>query len=104
MLWIVIEWMQSLPKVSWPWTRLVLSQVNNIPILQISKWTGSIFISGLIILVNAAIAYLIVEYINSKKENPELKIFSLPSFNYLIAVLLTWFVIWGFGLWKNEIR
>ena len=59
--WIIMEWLQGMGELSMPWVRLVVSQFQYLPMLQISSVTGSILISGLIVAVNAGIVCCIVD-------------------------------------------
>lgn len=65
-LWISIEWIQSLGATGFTWGRLALSQFENLYLIQSSNLFGSLFITGLIVLVNVVLALLIIDLGKSK--------------------------------------
>jgi apolipoprotein N-acyltransferase len=59
-LWIMFEFMRTHFLISFPWSLLGYSQWQNIPLIQISSATGVYGVSFLIVMLNAAIADLIL--------------------------------------------
>lgn len=55
-LWTTYEWQQTLGWRGVPWGRLALSQSAVLPMLQSASLFGSMFVSALIVAVNACIA------------------------------------------------
>jgi apolipoprotein N-acyltransferase len=55
-LWVIIEWFQTLTWTGVPWGRIAVSQYKVLPNIQISAVFGSLFLSFIIILVNAFLA------------------------------------------------
>ena len=70
-LWIIIEWIQGLGLLGFPWGKLAVSQVSILPIVQSVSLLGSLFIGFLIILVNGllmiGITNIKLKYININK-------------------------------------
>ena len=56
-LWVVLEWSQTLTWTGVPWGRLAVSQYKVLQNIQISSVLGSLFLSFLIVLVNAFLAF-----------------------------------------------
>ncbi len=59
-LWVVFEFSSTLGWTGVPWGRLALGQVKMLPMLQSASLFGSYFVSFLIVLVNALLAYAIL--------------------------------------------
>ncbi len=59
-LWVIYEWTSTLNWTGVPWGRLCLGQTELLPILQSASLFGCYFISWLLVLVNALIAYAIL--------------------------------------------
>ncbi len=59
-LWVIFEWTSTLNWTGVPWGRLVLGQTEFLPILQSASLFGSYFVSWLLLMVNALIAYAIL--------------------------------------------
>ncbi|MFH0948119.1 MAG: apolipoprotein N-acyltransferase [Elusimicrobiota bacterium] len=60
-LWISMEFLRTRLFTGFPWALLGYSQWNNLPIIQISEFTGVYGVSFLIVLVNLTIANIIVK-------------------------------------------
>ncbi|MCK4648090.1 apolipoprotein N-acyltransferase, partial [bacterium] len=60
-LWVSLEYIRSVFLSGFPWALLGYSQYLNVPLIQISEFTGVYGISFLIVLVNVTIAYSIGE-------------------------------------------
>jgi len=56
-LWVVIEYYRGRGFWGFPWGSLCYSQYLNIPLIQISEWTGMEGVSFLIVLVNSVVSY-----------------------------------------------
>ena len=92
-LWIVFEWSSTLGWTGVPWGRLCIGQSEYLPVLQSSSLFGSYFVSFLILLVNALLAYAILHYQTKKKA---ILCASLAAFILLSNVLL------GVGLMNKK--
>lgn len=55
-LWSVFEWAATLNFAGVPWGRLALGQIRLLPMLDISSWFGSYFVSFLLVAVNGLLA------------------------------------------------
>ncbi len=56
LLWIIMEWTQSLGSIGLTWGRLANSQYNNKYIIQSVSMFGTLFLSGIIVLANSLVA------------------------------------------------
>lgn len=83
LLWVALEWLQSLGPFGLTWGSLALSQYQYLPLLQGIAWVGPFALTGLIVAVNAAIAH------SMRTRRP----------TALIATLGTLLVWSGAGLW-----
>ena len=59
-LWVVFEWSSTLGWTGVPWGRLCLGQSELLPILQSASLFGSYFVTWLLVLVNALLAYALL--------------------------------------------
>jgi apolipoprotein N-acyltransferase len=59
-LWVLLEWAQTWIITGFPWELLGYSQYLNRPLLQLASVTGVYGLSFLIVLVNAALAQILV--------------------------------------------
>ena len=55
-LWVIFEWQQTFFWRGVPWARLAITQTNVLPALQSASVFGGLFVSGLIVSVNALLA------------------------------------------------
>lgn len=70
-LWTTYEWQQTLGWRGVPWGRLALSQSAVLPMLQSASLFGSMFVSALIVAVNACIACAIYSAKEARSAVPE---------------------------------
>ena len=61
-LWVSLEYLRSLGVLGFPWGLIAYSQWKNTTLIQIADITGVYGISFVIVLFNAALAYLIYQY------------------------------------------
>jgi apolipoprotein N-acyltransferase len=66
-IWTAVEFFRHRTFLAFPWGVLGYSQHNYLPVMQISKLTGVLGISILIVLFNLCIAEMLIYFINSKK-------------------------------------
>ncbi len=59
-LWVIFEWSSTLGWTGVPWGRLALGQIECLPMLQSASLLGSYFVTFLIVVVNALLAYAIL--------------------------------------------
>ena len=67
--YVLGEYFQSVGTLAFPWTRLFIGQTNIPSILQSASLFGSYFITFVMVLVNALIAFSIVGIKNEKKKS-----------------------------------
>lgn len=84
-LWVTLEFARAHIFTGFPWALLGYTQWNNLPIIQISEFTGVYGVSFLIVLVNLAITNIV-----TKKQ----KLFSLS--NLTVFSLISASLIFGF--------
>ncbi|MBT9547880.1 MAG: apolipoprotein N-acyltransferase [Candidatus Sericytochromatia bacterium] len=70
LLWMIMEWAQELGDLSLPWARLAISQFQDLPLLQIVPFTGSILIAGVIVAFNVAFALFLDEFVPDSAPKP----------------------------------
>lgn len=94
-IWVTFEFLRSFPLYGFPWFFMGHSQYLNLTLIQIADITGVYGISFLVIIINAAIADLIVQSLVKRKFklNVDSIIFfekkrNLYCFNIIIPVLL----------------
>lgn len=61
--WSTLEWTQTLGWRGLPWGRIALTQWKALPFIQSASLFGSIFVSAIIVAVNALIAATVREYL-----------------------------------------
>lgn len=67
-VWVCVEYLRSQAGVlSLPWGFLGYSQFLNIPLIQISSFTGVYGISFLIVMVNAVLSEIVIQYAYAKQ-------------------------------------
>jgi apolipoprotein N-acyltransferase len=67
-IWAAVEFFRHRTFLAFPWGVLGYSQHNYLSVMQISKLTGVLGVSILIVLFNLCIAELLIYFINSKKQ------------------------------------
>lgn len=87
-LWVSLEFLRAFIFSGFPWAALGCSQYLNIPLIQIASFSGVYGISFLIVLVNATIAYVILEV---RGQKPEVRRVILPV-GLVALVLISCFV------------
>lgn len=87
LLWIIMEWLQGLGSLGFPWSRLINSQYNNSYIIQSVSLFGSLFGSAIIVLANSLIAM----YLGN---NTKVK--------YIIAFFTVFILNFGYGYFRLE--
>ena len=95
--WLIMEWLQGFGELSLPWGRLVVSQFQYTPLLQISAVTGSMFISALIVAFNAAVACCLVDWVKFSKYVQTKNILSLMA----VTLIVFFIFISGLNSLKN---
>jgi len=88
-LWVSLEFIRTHLFTGFPWALLGYSQWHNLPIIQISEFTGIYGISFLIILVNLTITNLI----NKRERN-----LKIATTNFLLVLIC---LVFGFYKFKN---
>ena len=57
-LWVVLEYIYGHLFTGFPWLYLGISQVNNLPFLQIASFGGAYLLSWIVVFFNTILAYL----------------------------------------------
>lgn len=60
-IWVLIEWVQGLGILGFSWGKLAVSQAPNTYLIQSASLLGSLFISFLIVFINATISNIIIK-------------------------------------------
>lgn len=58
--WIALEMIQATGSFGYPWGVLAVTQYQTLPILQAVAWVGPFPLSGLLVAVNATVAWLVL--------------------------------------------
>ncbi len=103
-VWILIDWIQSIGFLAFPWTYWGYSQYKFTPFMQISAYTGIMGITFILIFANVTISnYLFNYFKHGRQLRPSLK---SAEFKILISFLLILLLIIIYGLYviiKNDI-
>ena len=59
-LWVGCEYLRAILFTGFPWNPLGVSQYRNIAVIQLAAWGGVYAVSGIVVLLNAAIAMTIL--------------------------------------------
>ena len=95
-LWTVLEWYHTLGWWGTPWSRISIGQTRMLFGIQTASVLGSYFVTFLVVLANAYLAYGIIAVIN-KKDRLRKKALVLSSVICLSAILIQYGG--GFCLW-----
>ncbi len=103
-LWMIYEWQQTLFWRGVPWARLALTQSSFGALWQSASLFGSIFVSGLIVLVSSLIGSAVFVFLKKRKTCGK-KLFKLPkNCSVICAVAVGLFLInLIFGLVKTAL-
>ena len=101
-LWVSFEYLRSHAGfLSLPWALLGHSQYLNIPIIQISSFTGVYGVSFLIVMVNAVLSEVILFFATKKQTNMQQN--PIPVKIAIFAVLILFFsVAYGYAVISGE--
>ncbi|MBT3191628.1 MAG: apolipoprotein N-acyltransferase [Verrucomicrobia bacterium] len=91
-IWVGCEYVRALLFTGFPWNVLGVSQYRNIAILQVASWGGAYAVSGIIVLLSAAIAVTILR-IGSELRQRKRRRVHFELMLGLVAVALCW--SWG---------
>lgn len=83
-LWVIAEYVQEIGVLGFPWGRLAISQVNNLPIIQGASLFGSLFIGFLIVIFNGLLTAAIINYKNNIVKS--VKILSLAIIIFILNI------------------
>lgn len=94
-VWIIVDFIQSLGFIAFPWTYIGYSQYPFTPFIQISSIIGILGVNFIIILFNASVAGFVFSIINNSY--PKSPFYQNPGFNRFAASLLIVAIItlWG---------
>ena len=78
-VWVIFEYLQTLTWAGVPWARLALSQVPFLPAIQSASLFGSLFISFIIVLVNAYLALAFKAFKENGISHRSVRIYALVA-------------------------
>ena len=85
-IWVALELLRNYALSGFPWGIAGYTQSSVTPLIQIASVTGVYGLSFLIVLINASVAYLLIEYVSLRKLIP-----LAASVLFALALML-----WGF--------
>lgn len=91
-VWVAGEYARAVLFTGFPWNLLGVSQYRQIPLIQIVEWGGVYLLSGLMVLVNVAVASTIMQYVAGLRGR------SYRVHTELLAVLLLTAGVWSIGM------
>jgi len=86
--WVAVELMRTRTALHFPWCLLGYSQVDDLPIIQVARFTAVYGVSALVCAVSAAFAYAVLE--------PDARRRRAAGWATAAVVLLAW----GYGMWR----
>lgn len=91
-IWIIVDYIQSIGFLAFPWTYIGYSQYPFTPFIQVSAATGILGINFIIILFSTSLSLFVYSYLRSREAVKPLR--SITGFNsfagsLLLVVLLT---------------
>jgi apolipoprotein N-acyltransferase len=93
-IWIGTEYLRAVIGTGFPWNCLGVCQYQNIPAIQIASWGGIYAVSGLIVLLNAALAMTAIRVITEVRYRKKRGRIHYELMLGLVAVA----VCWSFGV------
>ncbi len=92
-LWVGVEWWRSVLATGFPWNALGVSLYENLALIQVAEWGGVAAVSGVVVAVNAGLAWLAVRiagvYLGGQRARLQLE---------LTAVLALLAACWLYGV------
>ena len=89
-IWIGCEYLRSVIGTGFPWNLLGVSQYQNIAAIQLAAWGGVYAVSGLIVLLNAALAMTALRVISEVRYRKKRGRIHYELMLGLIAVAMCW--------------
>ena len=87
-LYVLFEWFQTLFWTGVPWARLAISQTPATVFIQSASLFGSLFVSFIIVLVNALIAFAFVYFTEKGIRDRGVRIYAIAAAGVFLANLL----------------
>ena len=94
-IWIIVDFIQSVGFLAFPWTYIGYSQYPFIPFIQVSAITGILGINFIMIFFSTSLALLVYSYLNSNEDNKTLR--SITGFNHFAGSLILIILITAAG-------
>ena len=93
-VWIIIDWIQSLGHLAFPWAYIAYTQYTFTPFIQSASVLGILGINFIMVAVNTAVSELVI-YFQDEKPGLPLLLRSVPFrrvafFILLLVVMCTW--------------
>ena len=88
--WVGFEYLRGTLLSGFPWNPLGVSQYQNLPIIQVAEWGGAYAVSGLLMIMNTALALMLLRArdISLRRATAHIQIEILAA---LAVVALCWF-------------
>jgi apolipoprotein N-acyltransferase len=103
-LWVSLEYLRShAGALSFPLALIGHSQYLNLPVIQISSFTGAYGVSFLIVMVNTVLSDIVLRYL-SRRESPDTGLFRLLPLKSVIVTIfiLAILLVYGFSVLSNK--
>jgi len=92
-LWVGCEYLRAVLFTGFPWNLLGASQYRNIAAMQVATWGGAYAVSGLIVLLNAALALTALRIVSEIRHRESRRRIHYELMLGLLAIALCW--SWG---------
>jgi apolipoprotein N-acyltransferase len=92
-IWVGCEYLRGVLFTGFPWNVLGVSQYRNIAMLQVATWGGAYAVSGVIVLLNAAIAVTVLRITRELGRRERRRRIHFELMLGLVSVALCW--SWG---------
>ena len=92
-LWVGCEYLRAVLLTGFPWNSLGVSQYRNIAAMQLASWGGVYAVSGLIVLLNAALALTALRIVSEIRHRESRRRIHYELMLGLVAIALCW--SWG---------
>ncbi len=89
-LWIGFEYLRSVLFTGFPWNALGVSQFRNVALIQIAAWGGVYAVSGLLMLMNTALALMALRVFDLCRQRKTVR-FQLEMAAALLVLGVSWY-------------
>jgi apolipoprotein N-acyltransferase len=92
-IWVGCEYLRAVLLTGFPWNVLGASQYRNIAAIQLASWGGTYAVSGVIVLLNAALALTALRIVGEIRRRESRRRIHYELMLGLVAIALCW--SWG---------